>query len=1044
MILSKQESKRSIRIFVSSTFKDMVAERDELMSHCWPELRRFCKERYLELIEVDLRWGISEEQDKRNETLKLCLNEIHECRPFFIGLLGERYGWIPDKEVYNPDILEEQSWLRDLKDRSVTELEIMHGVLNNPNLTGRAFFYFRDPNYIKGKGQEFISENEEAENKQKALKEKIKSCCRQHSILLKENYSNPKQLALDILEDLKLAIEKAYPLELVPDSLTRESLEHEAFAESRRKTYIGRQSYFDRLDKHVTEEGTPLVITGESGIGKSALLANWTKHWKEAHGDDFIFQHYIGGTTKSGDHWALMNRLMSEIKRWTDDPSELPKSHDEILRDFGSWLVRLRIKAEQNNVNAILVIDALNQLEDKDNAHILGWLPDYPFFGSLRLILSTTKDSMLEILDKRNWKSFEVSVLGVSERQQMVVDYLKRFSKKLDEKYLNLICSSSRAENPLFVKILLDELRITGTHEKLEERIRFYLDAESISNLLDRILDRYQKDYDKDRPNLVEETLGLIWSARRGLSEQELLELLKSDDHPQLPHAIWNPLRSALAEFLIDKNGILNFSHDFLKNAVEEKFVYNQDKQDDFRLHLADYFERIPITERSCDELPWLLKETESFERLKSCLLNLDRFVFIYIKNNIKELISLWMLLDDGSIGPTYLKLFNEYISNPETKINDKIFVGNIISIFLTDLTDFKYSELILYKVIEIVEKNEYSASRELGTSIHNYGLSLFKLNRYEEGEYFLRKSINIIIENFGKNDFRVGQALNSLSQCLSKFKPNEALNLSYQALLILENHYGKYHFELTNCLNNLALIFIEKNELVEAEEICTRIVSILENIFDLDHPNLITVLNNLSHIYQQTNRVNEAKELLIRAISITENNFGVFHEKLAYYSNNLGALYQKIGEISKAESFFKQALNIFETKYNNNKLEVTASLNNLAHLYLEENRYQEAEPLFLKSLEIKRSYLKNDNPDIALSLNNIALLYFNTDRIKQSIPMFRSSFEILVKFSRANGYSHTNLEGVLDNFTYALHSDGLSDSEIINLVKDIAPEITI
>ena len=107
------------------------------------------------------------------------------------------------------------------------------------------------------------------------------------------------------MEDLKLAIEKAYPLELVPDSLTRESLEHEAFAESRRKTYIGRQSYFDRLDKHVTEEGTPLVITGESGIGKSALLANWTKHWKEAHGDDFIFQHYIGGTTKSGDHWAV-------------------------------------------------------------------------------------------------------------------------------------------------------------------------------------------------------------------------------------------------------------------------------------------------------------------------------------------------------------------------------------------------------------------------------------------------------------------------------------------------------------------------------------------------------------------------------------------------------------------------------------------------------------------------------------------------------------------------------------------------------------------
>jgi len=350
----------------------MVEERDELMSHCWPELRKFCKERYLELIEVDLRWGISEEQDKRRETLKLCLDEIHRCRPFFIGLLGERYGWIPQDDVYNPDILEEQSWLKDLKNKSVTELEILHGVLNNPEMAGRTFFYFRDPDHVKGKGPDFISENEDAHNKQQALKEKISGCCKENNIPLKVNYKYPQKLALDILADLKAAIEKVYPLEQVPDAFIRESLEHEVFAESRRRTYIGRLTYFDRLDKHITDEGTPLVITGESGIGKSALLANWVQHCREKRRDDFIFQHYIGGTTQSADHWSLMTRLMGEIKRWTDDPGELPKSHDEILRDFGSWLVRLRLKAEQKNVKAILVIDALNQLEDKDNAQIMG------------------------------------------------------------------------------------------------------------------------------------------------------------------------------------------------------------------------------------------------------------------------------------------------------------------------------------------------------------------------------------------------------------------------------------------------------------------------------------------------------------------------------------------------------------------------------------------------------------------------------------------------------------------------------------------------
>ncbi len=108
----KQILRDFIRVFVSSTFRDMMGERDELMTHAWPELRRFCRERQVELVEVDLRWGIAEEQSTRKETLKLCLDEICACRPFFTGLLscpaisqsafripksaiGKRYGWVP-------------------------------------------------------------------------------------------------------------------------------------------------------------------------------------------------------------------------------------------------------------------------------------------------------------------------------------------------------------------------------------------------------------------------------------------------------------------------------------------------------------------------------------------------------------------------------------------------------------------------------------------------------------------------------------------------------------------------------------------------------------------------------------------------------------------------------------------------------------------------------------------------------------------------------------------------------------------------------------
>jgi Domain of unknown function (DUF4062) len=77
----------------------MVEDRNELMTHAWTGLRRFCPERQVELIEVDLRCGIAEEQNTRKETLKLCLDEIRACRPLFIGLLGERYGWVGQRRA---------------------------------------------------------------------------------------------------------------------------------------------------------------------------------------------------------------------------------------------------------------------------------------------------------------------------------------------------------------------------------------------------------------------------------------------------------------------------------------------------------------------------------------------------------------------------------------------------------------------------------------------------------------------------------------------------------------------------------------------------------------------------------------------------------------------------------------------------------------------------------------------------------------------------------------------------------------------------------
>src|SRR5262245_52886796 len=148
MVSSTLQHTRAVRVFISSTFRDMQEEREVLIKHVFPQLRKMCEERGVAFTDVDLRWGITEEQAHRGEILPICLGEIERCRPFFIGLLGERYGWVPSEM---PEGLQaEQPWLAEFPCRSVTELEVLHGVLNDPSLAGCSFFYFRNPAWVEG------------------------------------------------------------------------------------------------------------------------------------------------------------------------------------------------------------------------------------------------------------------------------------------------------------------------------------------------------------------------------------------------------------------------------------------------------------------------------------------------------------------------------------------------------------------------------------------------------------------------------------------------------------------------------------------------------------------------------------------------------------------------------------------------------------------------------------------------------------------------------------------------------------------------------
>lgn len=971
---------RVVRVFVSSTFCDMVEDRNELMSHVWPALRKVCRGRAVEFVEVDLRWGVTEEQSQRKETLRHCLAEIKRCRPFFIGLLGERYGWVPGPEAYSPALLDEEDWLRnEVAKRSVTELEILHGVLNDPDKATRSFFYFRDPKYALARGGDYMSEDATLAGHQATLKAKVEAVCQEKHIPLRKDYTDPCALAALVLADLTAAIDAEFPPDNVPDVWAREDRDHEAYAKSRRtEFYVGCDAYFDRLDAfaHDGAGGCGMIVLGESGGGKSALLANWIARWRQANPDDFIFQHYIGSSPMSTGHLALMRRLMVAIIRWCGDDSafggteeeRIPAQAEEIVNVFPRYLNRLATRVKQQGVRAIIVLDALNQLEDRERSRLLAWLP-YRLPDELRLVVSTLPGDTLIALQPRGWPALTIEPLTAEERIRLIACYLAHFSQGLSDMRARKIAGVAAASNPLYLKTLLDDLRAIGAHDQLDTQIADYLQAADIPALLSKILARYERDYERDQPGLVRDTLVLLWAARRGLTEPELLKVLKPTGQERLPAALLSPMLYALDEGLVDRDGVLSFAHEYLRLAVKLRYVSDTKTTKSLRRRLADYFEKRPIDARQADELPWLLKEADERDRLRAYMLHIDSFLKI-LERDPEELRSYWLWLkEEKSMGKPYVAAFESWAAEPGREVARLSNANKQLVFFLNT------------------------------AALHN------------EAEYLCRWGLVFDEKAFGKNHPSVASKLNDLTLLLEVTnRKAEAEPLCRRALAIDERYHGKDHPDVARDLNNLALLLKSTNRMAEAEKLFRRALTIWEKSYGGNHASVGDALNNLSLLLMDTGRSAEAEPLMRRGLSIDEQNLGKDHPSVAIALSSIGVLLHSTYRWDEAEPLFRRALTIYRNSLGESHHFTAMAMYNLAQLLHVTERLEEAEPLMRRAVEIFVDFTRTTgrtHPNLQVSISNYA-------KVLQNMGLSRD--EILVRLPKTapEGFSTKLTKGHL------------------------------
>ena len=74
---------RTVRVFISSTFRDFGLERDYLMRHALPELRTFGDKYGVTVVFVDLRWGVTADEAIMEWWSNFAFKKSM-CRPYFV------------------------------------------------------------------------------------------------------------------------------------------------------------------------------------------------------------------------------------------------------------------------------------------------------------------------------------------------------------------------------------------------------------------------------------------------------------------------------------------------------------------------------------------------------------------------------------------------------------------------------------------------------------------------------------------------------------------------------------------------------------------------------------------------------------------------------------------------------------------------------------------------------------------------------------------------------------------------------------------------
>jgi len=691
----------------------------------------------------------------------------------------------------------------------------------------------------------------------------------------------------------------------------------------------------------------------------------------------------------------------------------VPQDWWELVFKVGEVFALLSAFCEKQKCRWILVLDGLDRLAE-DDQQALPWIPTTLPLG-IHVVASALDCSARTILQQRQYRTHEIGPLGNEEQQQLIERYLSRYTKQLESGLQQKILEHKLASSPLFLKVLLEELRQCAWYDNLAEELEFYLTAGSIDGLYEKVLERLEGD---GHGEATRKALTALWASRAGLSETELLEITR------LAPLEWVPVDLALSEAFRRNGERLLFDHDYLKNAISIRYLPGQKDKKQAHSLLADWFADLDGWDaRDSEELPWQLMQAGQLEELCDWLLVPGILAQLQWDRGSRETIYLWLAVKAKADGELDELIAEDVEKEIEARQED----ASVLISFIDRIADVLdqaglYRKLLLRLRTLSLELEDKDDNGDEASNL----ITLSKLAgvHYKSGNYVMAEPLYLrclearecllgpehpdtlanvgnlgelykSMGDYAKAETFHNRALEAQERLLGPEHPNTLANVGNlgalyksigdyakaeaffnRALEAQERLHGPEHPATLITVGNLGVLYVSKGDYAKAEPFLCRDLEASERLLGPEHPSTVTAVGNLGVLYESMGDYAKAEAFFCQDLEASERLLGPEHPDTLVTVGNLGALYKSMGDYAKAEAFYNRALEAQERLLGPEHPNTLLTVGNLGELYESMGDYEQAEAFYKRDLEASERLLGPEHPKTLNSVGNLGVLY--------------------------------------------------------------------